>query len=436
MNANEEYRFFLERYLLPLLGVPAGKAKVESVNEIDRVNTFNVFRSGEYIVFLADRVPYYRTKISVSNDNLRLARNILRSFLQVSRFKLLEKGTDIQHEYLSDTLQIKSYEYAIQHGISTWITGTTRISAVDHLLNLLERWSVQTYEGKKVTFGFVVNSKREGSIDWLEFLEDDYSATLTDCIHSVIELDGEGRLIEYHSLTQDGSKHSNDHGIRPFRFSDVLVNYVTNDKVGVFLLNNGDIIISKAKQIKFVKRNLNWLNMSYESFANAIQSVQLDETIQKEIYASMLDVSFAHTGGIIAVVNNVQILRNEKILSPSDDITNSGNIRNLLDGIGERDIEKRLLKRQSILALVGEASFGEVDRKLRAELIAMDGACIIGFEGQLYAIGAIIQNESGSSGGGRAAACKRLSRYGIAIKISTDGYIELFQDGEMIYCVK
>ena len=37
----------------------------------------------------------------------------------------------------------------------------------------------------------------------------------------------------------------------------------------------------------------------------------------------------------------------------------------------------------------------------------------------------------------RAGICsKKLSKYGMAIKISTDGYIEMYIKGELVYAVK
>ena len=67
---------------------------------------------------------------------------------------------------------------------------------------------------------------------------------------------------------------------------------------------------------------------------------------------------------------------------------------------------------------------------------SLDGACVIDNIGQVYSFGAIIQNESGSSGGGRGAAAKKLSEYGMAIKISTDGYIEVFVNQNKVYVIK
>lgn len=87
--------------------------------------------------------------------------------------------------------------------------------------------------------------------------------------------------------------------------------------------------------------------------------------------------------------------------------------------------------------LVDERSFTDLDRKLRTEIISMDGACILNAVGKVCAVGAIIRNDSGSSGGGRSAAAKKLSVYdGFAVKISTDGYIELFVNYEPVLSVK
>ena len=56
----------------------------------------------------------------------------------------------------------------------------------------------------------------------------------------------------------------------------------------------------------------------------------------------------------------------------------------------------------------------------------MDGATIVDYDGTIVAIGAIIKIEAGSTGGGRLAATKTLSRYGVSIKISTDGVMQGF----------
>lgn len=74
-------------------------------------------------------------------------------------------------------------------------------------------------------------------------------------------------------------------------------------------------------------------------------------------------------------------------------------------------------------------SFYELDRHLRRELLELDGAMVFSKSGLIHVIGTIIKLDgSGSDGGGRTAAAMQLSRFGLAIKISQDGYVQLFKN--------
>ena len=321
----------------------------------------------------------------------------------------------------------------------------------------------KTYEGKHVTLGFLVNpSSNLPEVltfeELLSFLSDDSSAVLSDCIHSVLEVDKKCNLVGYHSITEDlitlPSCDLNEKV--PVRFIQTVQQFLPDkkgeagsDKVGVFLLNNGDILVVKNGSTRFVKRNLQWLNLSEPAFANALHT-RFDLTVQEEstynemlksVYASVLDVSFSHTGGIIAIVQPgcIDELMKGKILSPFDNLyISEDEAKSLASQLGqslpssEKTIRNKLLKQ-----LIAGHNFRTLDRKLRCELIALDGACIIDArQGTIYSFGAIIQNDSGSATGGRSAAAKKLSRYGIAIKISTDGYIDVFVNEELVYSVK
>ena len=201
------------------------------------------------------------------------------------------------------------------------------------------------------------------------------------------------------------------------------------------------------------------MNFSYDAFANTIdakaKSLSGIRALLPQIYASTLDVSFAHTGGIIAVITDASKLGG--ILSQCDNLLNGLSLEEIGDilkreeekkkpSVAESpteeekgfspDIKKRLFKRAVIQSLIQDQPFKMIDRKLRTELISMDGACILSQDGRICSVGAIIQNDSGSSGGGRSAAAKKLSNFGLAIKISTDGYIELFVNNETVYCIR
>lgn len=218
-----------------------------------------------------------------------------------------------------------------------------------------------------------------------------------------------------------------------------------------FLLSNGDILLVKNGTTRFVKRNLRWLNLSESAFAYSLRTVAgyvptnlglgtVHKQILNSVYASVLDVSFSHTGGIIAIVDPDCIgkLMKEKILSPFDNLQISDEEANNLVTTNDLNVPpNEKIRRKLLKQLITKHRFYELDRKPRCELIALDGACIIDKQsGSVYSFGAIIQNDSGSATGGRSAAAKKLSQYGAAIKVSTDGYIDVFINKELVYSIK
>ena len=104
-----------------------------------------------------------------------------------------KRRKSVKISYASDVIREENYRMAVQKGVCDWCAGNTN-EAFYQLIQILEMWSVQTYEGNKVTFGFIYDPQAESTFgsdygSWLDFLTDDYAATLTDCIHSVILLD-------------------------------------------------------------------------------------------------------------------------------------------------------------------------------------------------------------------------------------------------------
>ena len=452
---SSEYKHFIEKYVLSLMGIPKSiTLKICHDNSSFPVVDASVHYDSEKktLYFLADKSYYFylEYKRGVSQDSIRLARCICSAFFAISEFNYNPNSRrQKKTTFYSPSHRNSVYQAAVQRGICSWIIPDNNDS-VDELFSALEKWAVQTYEGRKVTFGFVIDPSdktpsplpRNG---WLDFLANDYSAVFTDCIHSLIKLNQNCEFVEFLSLTKNGTiPEYKLSPLLPIRFAHCIDTHITTSpgSIGVFLLNNGDIILSKrgpeGGEIKLVKRNLHWLNFSYEAFHSAIQQCYscYDETIDpllKEVYATMLDVSFAHTGGIIAIVSDdlKEHGSGECILNEYDDLTASP------QGAIDTDSRKmKNLKRQIVMSLVDNRPFIDIDRKLRSELTAMDGACILTPKGQIIAFGAIIRNKSGSAGGGRSAACEALSDHGMAIKISTDGYVELYIDRKVVYEVK
>ena len=457
----KEYNAFLDGYLLRLLGFV--RKKVQKNEMYTPVNTDLVAQDDRAIVFSVGHWNLFELVLGnginkLPDDTISLARCIVKEFLIISEYRW-NGGKQNRAYPFSDVhgapevYKDRVYNMAIQKGICSWVVGQAFYNNIDRLFHILETWSVKTYEGKSVTLGIIINPDGVSQFagDFLEFLESDAAAVLTDCIHSAVELDGNCNFVQHVSVSEKDAfrRCSLNHQI-PLRFTQIIQQHVIGKKVGIFLLNNGDIILAKKQSLYFVKRNLQWLNFSYEAFRVALEPFvetyhEVQDFLIKKIFASILDVSFSHTGGIVAVVGepwNAMKYTGEsltsKVLNDFDNLLLEKSAEDLAKdpALSDDEIRQRLLKRNAIISLTKGKKFQNLDRKLRSELMALDGACIMKCSGDVYAFGAIIQNESGSAGGSRSAAAKRLSAYGLAVKISTDGYIEVYINEEPVYAIK
>lgn len=456
----DEYKQFLQKFLFPLLG--NNNVTLQDAYSKEKQHHSVVEQEHDTVYFYVGPKRYFQTTASLhlkdNSDNMAIAKTIIKSFLTHCSYAY-KSSFKQQNRYTTTIAKENAWKMVIQEGIARWIFGSTSFDVTAKFFDILEKWSVKTYEGKHVTLGFVVNpsTTKKPMLTFSElqsFLEDDSSAVLSDCIHSVMEIDKNCNLINYLSVTKNvpeiAACELNNHV--PLRFLHTVQQFVSqkfgeagSDKVGIFLLSNGDILIVKNGSTKFVKRNLQWLSMNHSSFIASLgfDNRRSDDSFQEllaNIYASVLDVSFSHSGGLIAIVDSTKIpeMTSGYVLNPYNNLNLAEDVA-LMDSASlkyDPPKSEQVIRRKLLTKLLRNTTFSNVDRKLRSELIALDGACIIGTNGNIYSCGAIIQNDSGSSTGGRSSAAKKLSRYGVAIKISTDGYIEVYKDTNLVYAIK
>lgn len=470
----------------------------EEIKKIPNYRT-NCYRKSNYelIFYLLSnkKKEYYKIKLLKNSpkEDIDLICCILEVFNNYGNYGEDRNARD-------NTIQETINNLIVQKGLFNYFFNLKKPNNnINKLYKCLNNWSLKTYEGHKVCYGFLVdideNSKdSDDSLDsicgdFIDFISEEYSAVFTDVISSIAEINNDGKFIKFHSLTENNKIESIDDMSEtnlPIRITQMIKKYVVNSKIGWFLLNNGDMIIAKKGEIKFIKRSSKWLNFSKETFCNKINFYLNDKRISKllnSIYSTVLDISFAHSGGIIAVVNDddddtkwgkaIAIDNENPLVSQIDlfnniDCSHSNYIYDHISNLYEneiskinsqyesnetsdqsindeyfkkeaiKDLKKRLNKKRFLLEILNkENKFQNVDRKLRAELSGLDGAIIINFEGEILGCGAIIANTAGSSGGGRGSAARTLSNYGgFAIKISTDGYVEIFHKGARIYSIK
>jgi DNA integrity scanning protein DisA with diadenylate cyclase activity len=134
--------------------------------------------------------------------------------------------------------------------------------------------------------------------------------------------------------------------------------------------------------------------------------VPKDPIIREAIYQSVLDASFERTGACIGIVK-------------------SGSSNEWASVIAQTDQLQLLAsdKARALNAVINNRKFHELERTLRQEILAIDGATLIDHKGEILAIGAVVRIRGGSDGGGRTAAAEALAKFGLGIKISQDGSI-------------
>lgn len=295
------------------------------------------------------------------------------------------------------------------------------------ILTQIELWANKTYEGQKKTFGIIfckdMMPSDENSFDYVEFLKSDYSATINDGIYSAVELFS-NRFFKKH-LTIHNEAGGNLASI-PYPFSG-FAELCTEDKIGILLTESGDILIINNKKLCYTKHNGYWVQCMADKIIEQIKG-ELELETSKEaaaIYQAVVDVSYSRGGACIGIINQDQLpdqlygMIKAGLLQENDENHKLRALKRMISVSENKDYRQK--------------NFFELDRALRRELLELDGAMVLSSSGLIHVIGTIIKLDgSGSDGGGRTAAAAQLSKFGLSIKISQDGYVQLFKNGEVI----
>lgn len=370
--------------------------------------------------------------------------NLLRSILnEIDKISAL--GLD-DESYVS-VLQNNAIEKSICASISDSETANIMFGVITEL----EKWAARTYEGKKIAIGIIINtsidtSEQPETISYSDIMAKDFFALLSDGIDSYIEFDKKGNLAGYVQMERV-KKVPN---IAPYEFEKVA-RYCNEKRIGIVLTQNGDFLIFKNRELLFSKRMGTWNIYSHEEVIQLLSNrgnYSLKD-IRRSVYYTALDTSFAYSGGCIIYLNkdtvegalthiNAHDILDEKYfeIKKKQELEDAGKLYNLQTLATVEAIynvpyqifleQQHCVKAECLRKIISGKPFHELSRKLRQELVSMDGATVIDSEGTIIAVGAILKIEAGSDGGGRLAAATTLSKYGIAIKISQDGILKAF----------
>ena len=351
---------------------------------------------------------------SVWKQQLRLRRaqpfeagdvRIADKFLRALREKLVAAGQPF-FSYLIDKCPQDVVALTMQHRSMDDALFPT-------ILTLLQKWASETYEGSRISAAIAVDpaptAARISSIHLLDVVRHDYAKVLSNGMDSVLVLSPSGHVVQHLALTADVGASDADVNLAPNRYLR-LAKWAAGHRVAFALNRQGEILVFKGSRLQFAFRRGTWSHFSHDALLARMGRSKKQRPLMRAVYTTCLDISFARTGGCIAVAKPNRKANAAKYLD-SADLLASGKTE----------------KTSLLNHLIGER-FQSLPRLQREEIAALDGAIVLDAAGVVLAAGAIVKVPGGSEGGGRRAAAKALSRLGLALKISADGTITAFTD--------
>lgn len=281
------------------------------------------------------------------------------------------------------------------------------------LISFLEDLAVETYESQKICFAIGFDAKllnNQQSINLLNLQEQKKLRVISNGIDTLIVCDSK---INFISLERMATCIMDTKEFYPLAFANVAHWTAQPKRFALILTRCGEILIFYAGRLACMKRRKIWSVINLKSLLHfAMKPVKLP--IRNAVMQTCMDVSFSRTGACIGIldkninIDKLRIVKKEDLLSSSE---SSESIKMLR-------------------AIINNKKFHELDRAIRKELAAMDGAIIIGYDGTIYTIGAILDNRycrSRGNHGARTIAAQSLAYYGYGFKVSADGNITVWE---------
>lgn len=386
-----------EAYLLPLFSGASIDATSVPSNASDRTVAFV---DPQTIGFKVNRADNYRLQFRRDQPFARKTDPARETRVIEAYVTALERMSDELKGPLKDDLLSTFQRRVVAEAAAEPAEGAKLLTVIDQMA----LWATRLYEGAPIASAIGIDPEASGNpfLPLSSLAEQDFFAVLSNGFDTMLtlsmHLDFTGHVV------LDATPAAR--GYCPWRHSAIAA-WTSGGKgrIAVVLNRLGEILVFRDGQLLFARRSGNWHFLTHGPIIRQM-GVPKEEEIRKAIYETALDASFARTGACIGVIA-------------------AGKMTSALGMIAEADrlAERRSDKAKAIGRIVNGRRFQELDRTLRQELAAIDGATVIDHKGTVVAVGAILKIEGGSTSGGRTAAAKQLATLGLGVKISQDGGI-------------
>jgi len=302
--------------------------------------------------------------------------------------------------------------------------------SVSSLLSALHTMSEQTYENKALVFGCVLDPEFETLGNSPRFPELFLTAkkykALSDGYRTAYHVAGDGGVIDFVDLERVGSPPLTERYYFP-GWTEAMARVSRSRRCGITLTRLGDILVFDEGALRLTYRYGRWRYWNHAHVVKLLRDraraqrvpPQIVGSVVGSIYRAALDISFRRTGGLFVLLHNKKHLHH--IVREGDAIGDDNRDR------ADRDFD----------LIVETHKMQSLPRAVAVELASLDGATVLANSGHILAYGAVLQpKKKGNlrqSEGSRTKAAIGASNYGLAIKISSDGDITTYFDGEEFF---
>ncbi len=276
----------------------------------------------------------------------------------------------------------------------------------------LEKWTTETYEGNPINASIGLCLSQESGDEDADYFQDivqhDFSKVISNARDTIVEFDANAQYLGYNVIVPNIKLHTS-----PVSYTAFAEYTKHGDSMAFVLCSNREILIFSNGELSCAKRRGEWRIFNHYQVIHqlAFSNRKIGRELRQALYESCLDLSFSRSGACIGVIqrNKESQLGKDGRIHEDDRFSTRTSIKSRI--LGDR---------------CGDVSFCDIDRRIRQEILSIDGATVIDATGQVIAAGSILSLNAGSVGGARLAAAKCLSQYGLAIKVSSDGEIRVF----------
>jgi hypothetical protein len=359
-------------YLVPLFSGSILDAQAEPSSA--RQGTVAFSPGATAILFKVERKDEYRLRLTrpqpfaVGGTNIVPEIDVVRAFVgSLESMSEALANPSLRH----DLLAAFSRKIVARAMSSTTEPQETLLQGIDQLT----KWSTRKYEGSPIAaaIGFRHRTQNSNAPTLADISSHDFSAVLSNGHDTLLDFDFHGRFIAHVAMLPDDVKHP----YCPLRQTPLAAWTTEGDfkqrrRVVLCLNRGGEILVFRDGQLLFTRRSGRWSFLTHEPVLTQMGTPQ-DPKIRQAVYETCLDASFARTGACIGVISSSKMQQLRNVVAKTEDLVKA----------------QKTVKARTIAKMIGNKKFHQLDRRLRQELVSIDGATILSHEADVIAVGAI-----------------------------------------------